>query len=79
MKSVLINPENRYIKKLLICETSAIPVDLLNKIHELRSTYAVLVLNNVKCQDGFVVIKRGRKGSKAKIKYYMKYGTVRLN
>ena len=78
MKPV-VNPVNHYIKRLLKFETSAIPTSLVNDIHELTYHKAVFVLN-VKCQDGFVVIKRGkRKGSKAKIKYFIQYGTVRCN
>lgn len=64
------------LKKLLKHPTTAIPQAEVNKLHELLYHKAIIPLFTN--EQGYTILRLGnRKGSKTKIKYFLKYGTVR--
>lgn len=68
------------IKKLLKYETTAVKNEDIKLLHELDYHKAIFICYKTKCQDGYTVIKKGyKKGTDAKIKQWLKYGTIRLN
>jgi hypothetical protein len=62
---------------LLHKPTTIIPRSEVNSLHELNWTKAIIIYYKAPCKEGMVVVGVGsRKGSKSKIKQYLKTGKI---
>lgn len=67
------------MKTLLTKPTTAILISDRKLYHELEYHRAVIFYPRAQCQAGFIVVGLGsKKGSKSKIRHFLKYGNLDL-